>query len=217
MTTPTTYPAVTHERFSPITDQGNVGSATGHAGAGLMGTHPLSSSVDEAAQYNYDYAVALYSGATRRDTLAGSYPPNDTGSSCIAVAKELYARSSIGGYLTGATVEALLEMLQTSPVMIGSVWLSYMDRPTAAGFVRVTGSVMGGHAYVCRAYEPGATLDDGVLTCSNCWGSAWGPLGGEFKLRIRDLRTLIARGIEMVGVVPTGQTPEVTPNTLLGS
>lgn len=218
MTSPTPLPAIAHQRYSPIVDQNGIGSATGCAGAGLMGSAPFSASAAEAAPYDYDYAVALYSGATRRDTLAGYYPPSDTGSSLVAVAKELHARGAIGGYVTGTTVEALLEMLQSGPVMVGTVWLSYMDRPTALGFVRISGSVMGGHAYLCREYAPdGADPENAVLTFDNCWGTAWGPLGGRFKMRVRDMRSLCLRGAELVGATPPGSTPAATPNVLIGA
>jgi C1A family cysteine protease len=53
------------------------------------------------------------------------------------------------------------------------------------GFVDVSGSIVGGHEYVCRGYNAEASY----LFCDNSWGTDWG-LAGSFKLRLPDWETL---------------------------
>jgi hypothetical protein len=195
------YAAVTHERFSPILDQGQLGSCTGNAGAGLLGTAPFAGTATVAEQFDEAYAVKLYSDATHRDDVPGSYPPMDTGSSGLAIAKVLRARGLVDGYQHAFSVTGLLTALQTAPVIIGTVWLSGMDQPDSRGFVRVAGSVQGGHEYLCREFEPGSTLDNGVVTLDNSWGKGWGDRG-RFRMHVRDMAYLLGQQGDVVAPVP---------------
>lgn len=203
MTTPT-YSAVSWTRHGPILDQGSLGSGPAHAGAGMLGSEPFAHDADDAAPYNLAYVNQLYSDATRRDILSGTWPPTDTGTTNVAVCKVLVARGLLAGYqYSGATntVEALLGGLQRCPVLVGTLWYSAMNRPDAAGFVRVSGTLEGGNQYLCREYVPGTSLDLGVLTFDNCWGTGWG-LGGSFKMRVADMRLLLSRGGDVVAPIP---------------
>jgi hypothetical protein len=71
------------ERKIPILDQGDLGSCTGNATVGVLGTEPYFSllSADQQASLSEDLAVAIYSGGTQRDTFPGVYPPEDTSTS----------------------------------------------------------------------------------------------------------------------------------------
>ena len=76
-----TLTSVTHPRFIGILDQGNVGSCTGCAGIGSMGSEPLYKGVSTNTTYplNLSGAQKLYSAAQGIDGN-GTYPPNDNGS-----------------------------------------------------------------------------------------------------------------------------------------
>jgi hypothetical protein len=196
------YEGVFHRRHSNILDQGQLGSCTGNAGTGMLACEPFALSrpvrglgLDEA------YAVKLYSDATHRDDVPGSYPPMDTGSSGLAIAKVLRARGLIDGYQHAFSVTGLLTALQTAPVIIGTVWLSGMDQPDSRGFVPVAGSVQGGHEYLCREFEPGSTLDNGVITLDNSWGKGWGDRG-RFRMHVRDMAYLLGQQGDVVAPVP---------------
>lgn len=195
------YLAVAHPRYTRILDQGQLGSCTGNAGTGLLGTEPFCVSASTGAVFDEAYAVKLYSDATRRDDVPGHYPPMDTGSSGLAIAKVLKARGLIAGYRHAFSVTGLLSALQLGPVIIGTVWLSGMDEPDARGFVSISGSVQGGHEYLCREFEPGATLDDGVLTLDNSWGSGWGD-NGRFRMHVRDMAYLLGQQGDVVAPIP---------------
>jgi hypothetical protein len=68
-----------------ILDQGKLGSCTGNAGTGALGTQPFYDAVgrsvlpatDDAARAE-QFAVTLYEDATVVDGYPGTYPPDDT-------------------------------------------------------------------------------------------------------------------------------------------
>src|SRR5882672_8003142 len=70
--------SVRHKRHGKAFDQGELGSCTGNAMAGVLMTEPLWIRGRNLAEAD---AVALYKTATRLDSVPGTYPPNDTGSS----------------------------------------------------------------------------------------------------------------------------------------
>ena len=74
--------SVAHARHCAPFDQGQTGSCTGNAEAGLLMTDPLF--VTGRCLSESD-AVALYEQATHLDRVKGIYPPDDTGSSGLAV------------------------------------------------------------------------------------------------------------------------------------
>jgi hypothetical protein len=192
---------VLHDRFSSWLDQGELGSCTGNAGTGMLGSAPFSTTAKAARIYNESYAVKLYADATRTDDVSGYYPPMDTGSSGLAIAKVLRARGIIDRYEHAFSVRAALTALQRAPILIGSVWLSGMDQPDAHGFVQLSGSVEGGHEYFCREYEPGATFDTGVLTCDNSWSKSWGDWG-RFRLTVAQFGYLLKQQGDVTAPVP---------------
>ena len=90
------------EMGQSVLDQGQLGSCTGNAGTGALGTQPFYDAVgstvmpdpnDEAAAEQF--AVQLYSDATVVDGYPGDYPPDDTGSSGLAICKVLKSRGTI--------------------------------------------------------------------------------------------------------------------------
>ena len=193
---------VAHRRLGPILDQGVLGSCTGHTGAGVLATAPFARDAAQAAQFTDSFAVKLYAEATDRDDIPGRYPPMDTGSSGLAVAKVLHGRGLIAGYRHAFSVEAALTALQQVPVMIGTIWTSSMDEPDEEGFVRPSGEIYGGHEYLLREHAPdGADFDNGILTFDNHWGSGWGD-NGRFRMRVRHLRYLLKRQGDATALTP---------------
>ena len=98
-----------HHRWIEVLDQGNLGSCTGNAGTGALGSDPLFPTLVPhyvaASELNESAAVKLYSDATAIDEWAGEYPPEDTGSSGLAIAKVLKSRGWISGYQHTFTFE----------------------------------------------------------------------------------------------------------------
>lgn len=196
----TAIKSVDWTRRAPIFDQQSLGSCTGNAAAGLLGTDsaartglttvsitgdPNGWPVDE------ELAVEVYKLATTLDNITGAYPPDDTGSSGIGAAKALKKLGLATGYTHAFSIDALKSALQTGPVMVGTVWLESMFNVSAAtGFVDVihNSPVAGGHEYVISAYS----ADTKSFRMDNSWGESWG-LNGSAWLLDTDVQWLLSQ------------------------
>src|SRR3954452_13089718 len=94
--------SVQWERALVILDQGKLGSCTGNAGTGALGTQPFYDAVGRAVlpspkdeMQAEGFAVKLYEDATVIDGYPGQYPPDDTGSSGLAICKVFKQRKTI--------------------------------------------------------------------------------------------------------------------------
>jgi hypothetical protein len=201
--------SVDWQRRIPILDQGQLGSCTGNAATGCLGTDSagrtaatsVTISAAGAAASNglfapgtvaldEVFAVQLYSLATTLDSIPGSYPPDDTGSSGLGVAKALQALGLATGYTHGFSMAALDSALQSGPVLIGIPWLQSMFTPDADGRVQVdqTSPVAGGHELELCKYDAAT----GEYWVANSWGTSWGANGyGYFAAA--DLQWLLSQ------------------------
>jgi hypothetical protein len=196
-------------RRTPVLDQGQLGSCTGNAGTGLLGTDSagrtgltsVAISVDAARASHgaftpglyapdEDFAVRLYSLATRLDSVSGHYPPTDTGSSGLGVAKALRVLGLASSYSHAFSMSGLTSALQRGPVMIGIVWLNSMFDPDGDGRLVVDpgSDVAGGHEIELNRFD--ATTGDFWIT--NSWGEAWGVNGCAY-FTTADLRWLLSQ------------------------
>jgi hypothetical protein len=200
-----------HDRHVGILDQGNIGSCTGNAGTAALGTGnlwPAASglALDEA------YAVSLYSAATAVDEFDGTYPPDDTGSSGLAVAKVLRSRGLITSYSHCFTLADALAAACDGPVITGISWMSGFDSPDADGIVRITGddTVLGGHE-VCVV---GVDAERRLVRIANSWGDGWGD-SGYFWLGWDDWGVLLADQGDVTVLVPASAPPPATADQAL--
>lgn len=181
-------------RRSVILDQGNVGSCTGNAEAGVIATDSLhrkgSTGIDEHV------ALRLYQNATRLDHIQGEYPPDDTGSTGLAVMKAAKKLGWISGYRHSFSFRATLTALQAGPAIVGMAWLTGCDTPDESGIIDYKGSIRGGHEVLCRGVDMGVEL----LWFDNSWGQDWG-LNGSFAMRFEDFKVAMADGGDVT--VPT--------------
>lgn len=164
------------QRRIPILDQGSLGSCTGNAAAGWIGTDNTvragitdfgGTPVDEAD------AVAIYSQATRIDPFPGVYPPDDTGSDGLSVAKVLKAWGLADSYSHCFTLDETLRACMSGPVLIGILWYENMCYPDVDGLVTPGGPVVGGHELCLTAVD----VDARRVTFANSWGDSWGVVG----------------------------------------
>jgi hypothetical protein len=196
-------------RNVPILDQGNVGSCTGNAEAGALGTDPLYATLpaghpalDEAE------ALRLYSAAETIDG-DGPYPPNDNGSSGLSVCQAAKNAGLISGYVHCLSLSDVLDALETGPVIIGANWYSSMDSPDSSGLVTISSGawVRGGHEYLCR----GKDVAGKMVHLDNSWGTSWG-LAGSFSYSWDTLTRLLAeQGDATVSVPVTAPAPVPVP------
>lgn len=190
------------ERVLAVLDQGHLGSCTGNAGTGALGTQPfydavgrevLPSAADAAEAEKF--AVQLYSDATVIDGYPGSYPPDDTGCSGLAICKVLKGRGTVTGYRWARSAYGLLRLLQSGPVLQGMPWYNAFFEPDPGGFIDsnpnwTSSGVAGGHEVEAVAVElDSADAFDSVITYVNSWGTGWGD-AGRFRMRLRTYEQL---------------------------
>lgn len=201
--------SVSWTRRIPVLDQGQLGACTGNAGTGLIGTDSagrtgltsmeISVGAARASRGIFapglyvpdeDFAVRLYSLATLLDSIPGHYPPTDTGSSGLGVAKALRALGLAHSYSHAFSLPALTSALQSGPVMIGIPWLNSMFEPDGDGHIPVdhASGIAGGHEIELNQYD--AATGDYWIT--NSWGTGWG-VDGRAYLTTPDLRWLLSQ------------------------
>jgi hypothetical protein len=182
---------VSWRRWSPILDQGDIGSCTGNALAGALACEPFCTVPGAGNAYDEKFAIGLYSHATAVDNIPGTFPPEDTGSSGLAVCKVAKSMGLIGSYHHALTVNGLLHALQLGPVIVGVPWFEGFDRPEAnTGVVKVSGQIRGGHEFLIRAYQHGNTEDQSWLIADNSWGDGYG-VRGQFRFSVTTWRELL--------------------------
>ena len=185
--------AMWEPRIAPL-DQGNLGSCTGNAMVACLSAAPTLptplSTLTEAL------AIAIYSMATRVDEFQGTYPPDDTGSSGLAVAKVAKSKGLISSYNHAFSITDVINALQSGPVIVVIAWREDMFTPDAAGFAHYTGPVAGGHEICLFGYE----ADSGTFHFRNSWGSSWGD-NGNFLMSNRDLTVALAQRGDVVAPV----------------
>jgi hypothetical protein len=205
---------ITHHRIVPVFDQGNLGSCTGNASVGTLGTSPLFAALPSSyPTLDESLAVEIYSEATKLDPFEGSYPPEDTGSDGLSVAKALKARGLIAGYLHATDLVSMQNALQQTPVIVGVNWYSGFDNPDSSGRVTVSGSIRGGHEFEVI----GMNVVDQTFTAVNSWGTGWGK-GGMFNFSFSDMERLLHEDGDCTQLLPlTAPTPVPSSDSALSA
>jgi hypothetical protein len=224
-----------HTRRIPVLDQGNLGSCTGNAGIGCLGTSPFFETVarqsigdpwiriphaDPAQGSNTYYAlneggaVALYSDATAADDYPGQYPPDDTGSDGLTIAKVLKSAGEISGYTHTFNLDDALKALGVTPYITGTNWYSNAMDPDQDGRVYPTGSIVGGHEWVADEID----VENERVWGTQSWGPGWGVVRdgrpGRFYYTFADYGDLLAQQGDVTIFTPLTQpapTPSPTP------
>jgi hypothetical protein len=183
-----TVASVIWERNIPILDQGDVGSCTGNAMTGALGTGLIYAALPAGITLDEDEALKLYSAAESIDG-DGPYPPADNGSTGPSVAKAAEDNGLISGFTHYTDLDSALQALMDGPVILGVSWYSSFDTPAADGTVSITADayVRGGHEVLARIVDAGAQ----VIGLDNSWGASWG-VDGSFRMSYATLERLLA-------------------------
>jgi len=209
-------------RRIPILNQGNLGSCTGNAFTGVLGTDsvgrtaPVSVSVTAdskgvftAGTYPLDeaFAVLAYTLNTKLDNIQGEMPGQDTGSSGVAAGKAGKQLGLLSGYTHAFSLAALKTALQTGPAMVGIIWLNSMFDPQSDGLLTVdhASGVAGGHELVVSGW------DGSQFRLDNSWDTSWGD-GGSCWVKEADMGWLLAQdGDVTVPVYASAPAPTPSP------
>lgn len=209
--------ARTWRRYTPILDQGNLGSCTGNAAAGVLGSAPFYGSLAARRKAGLTLdereAVSLYSSATHLDPFSGSYPPTDTGSNGLSVAKAALKAGLISSYRHATSLLAMQTALQTGPVCIGINWYDSFDAPNPnTGRVSISPNavVRGGHEVEVRVLD----TRDRLFRLSNSWTPGWG-INGEATFSWDDMDRLLHEQGDCTQFVPLGATAPTVKAGLL--
>ncbi|MFF4409790.1 hypothetical protein [Streptomyces sp. NPDC001404] len=190
------------------TDADALGSCTGNAAAAALSL--LLSPADSAraglpghdAAACEEWAIQLYADATRDDEfLNAEWPPTDSGSSGLGVARALKKRGLIGSYRHAFDADAIANALQQGPVLIGLPWFNAWFEPGPDAFIDAvpdwaTSGIAGGHEVAAIGLEEVAQDAAGqvipertVLRLRNSWSSSWGA-DGDFFMRLSTYNAL---------------------------
>lgn len=174
----------------PVLNQGNIGACTGNAMAQLINTEAWGTArakIKGAGKWLAEAdALKIYEAATVIDDVPGSYPPDDTGSSGLAVAKVAKTEGYSSSYKHAFGLDHMLSALQLHPVICGTTWTQNMFTPNSKGFLTPTGAVAGGHEYLCL----GCNVDQEFFTFLNSWGASWG-VNGRFYITFANYTKLL--------------------------
>jgi hypothetical protein len=167
-------------------DQGQEGSCVGHGFAHELAAYPV-----RVKGVTHQTAVGIYRRAQQLDDWPGEEPAY-SGTSVLAGAKAVQELGHLDEYRWALTAQDVAATLSAfGPVVIGVDWHRGMMDTDARGYVTPTGEVVGGHCVCLRGLVREASR--WVAVGRNSWGPSWG-VGGDFKLAIDDLQTLMGRG-----------------------
>lgn len=187
-----------HHPIDILLDQGQLGSCTGNALTYMLMSDAFEGRTlftTTGRQLNEDDAVKFYSRATHVDHYKGIYPPDDTGSSGLAVIKAAKEAKFVDGYAHCFSLEHALRTIVLQPTISGFNWYSGMDNPDKQGVVHPTGEIRGGHEFV----QCGLIINDvkNILTSmnnfvvnKNSWGD-WGIDHGYFLIPVPEFGKLM--------------------------
>lgn len=212
-----TIKSVKHTRYIPVLDQGDLGSCTGNAATGNLGTGDFYATVKDKVTLDENEAVTLYSAATALDSYQGTYPPTDTGSDGLSVAKAAQKAGLISGYQHITSLNDALAALQLGPIITGVNWYSTFDTPNASGVVSIgkRAYVRGGHEFVLDEVN----AEKKLIGATNSWSTSWG-LNGRFYFSFADFERLLGEQgdatvfVKLNAPTPTPVPPTVDPDTL---
>lgn len=182
--------------FGTVLQQGSTGSCTGHAAAHYLNTGEARAIMAQRKlplRTNAD-AKNYYHLATALDQWPGVWPPDDTGSSGLAVMKALIKLGLAKQYRWAFGIQGVLGAITQGPMIVGTPWYDSMFAPDANGLVVPKGRVAGGHEYLLSGYQivNKTAIGKNLFWFRNSWGISWGNRGG-FCMTVASFESLLGQ------------------------
>lgn len=177
-----------------ILNQKKLGGCVGFTGADILNTDmfaPVRKKSHKGKLYANADGIEFYHLATVDDGLPGTYPPTDSGSSGLGLAKALKALGLIDRYTHAFSFDAFRAAIATQPVAVGTLWTNDMFDVDPDGLIHVgdlsDDNIAGGHEYMIR----GINYQTKRVRMRNHWAKSWG-LEGEAEIGFDDFEALLA-------------------------
>jgi hypothetical protein len=152
-----------------VLNQGGTNACSGFAMVGLLMTKPF---FTRGRRLTHEDALSIYSRATHLDRFRGVHPPDDPGSSGLAVMKAAKEVGYINAYGHAFSLKHALEALVVAPVVTGVYWYNSFDKPRH-GTISKSGPRGGAHEFVVV----GIDIPSKTVRACNSWGPHWGDHG----------------------------------------
>jgi len=159
---------------SPAFDQGWTSQCVAYSGVKLLDSGPIRNT-----QAKLDFTFSdLYTECQKNDQWEGE---DYDGTSVRALLKVLKNKGYISRYEWAFDVQTIVNhVLTTGPMVVGTTWTNDMFNADSKGFIRATGSIAGGHAYLIKGVNTETKCSDGTVGAFriiNSWGAGWGNRG----------------------------------------
>lgn len=188
--------------YDRVLDQGNTNHCVGFAFADFGNTLPIDS------KQTIESANTIYYAAKEID----GEPESEDGTNLRSGAKAFKQTGRIDAYAFAHTVDEIAAwLLNRGPVVMGTNWYEGMSQPDANGFVKPSGTCVGGHAWLLIGVDWRNPLNR-YFVGLNSWSARWG-VNGMFNLRASNLARLMREGGEAVTAVELPLTITVTTSS----
>lgn len=130
------------------------------------------------------HPFTIYTNAQKLDEWPGE---NYNGTSVRGGAKYLQNIKKVKSYYWAYDIQTLIDtVMKIGPVVVGTSWYNNMFYPDRNGLIRISGRLVGGHAYVIN----GVDTKTRQFRIKNSWGRTWGKNGSAF-ISFSDMAKLI--------------------------
>lgn len=165
-------------------NQGETSECTAYSWTHWMEDNALNQPLLESLSHPLWNVDAFYTKLQKNDGIAGV---GYDGSTVRAGAKVLRELNILEEYRWAKTIDEMSQSILTiGPVVCGTSWYQGMFSPNSAGFIRPTGGIAGGHAYVIN----GVDTVKKYFRIKNSWGRDYG-VNGHAYISFDDFATLM--------------------------